>query len=95
MKIICDIYKSTKKDEMYLYVKSEDGLERVPEALLEMFGAPELALKMLITPEKKLGRVDVEKVIAQLHEAGYFLQLPPPKDKEMQLVNEHNSKLGL
>ena len=95
MKIICDIYKSTKKDEMYLYVKSEDGLDKVPEALLEMFGAPKLALKMLITPEKKLSRVDVDKVIAQLNETGYFLQLPPPKDKEMQLVNEHNSKLSL
>ncbi len=32
MKRICSIYKSPRKNEMYLYVLKADGLERVPEA---------------------------------------------------------------
>jgi uncharacterized protein YcgL (UPF0745 family) len=95
MKVICDIYKSTSKDEMYLYVKKTDALTKVPEALLDMFGKPKLAMTMLLRSEKKLARVDVLKVLEQLEETGFFLQLPPPKDMAMQLVNEHNSKIGL
>lgn len=40
MKRICSIYKSPRKNEMYLYVLKAEGLERVPEALLPYFGTP-------------------------------------------------------
>ena len=38
MKVLCEIYKSSRQEEMYLYVPKEEGLARVPEALLEKFG---------------------------------------------------------
>ncbi len=38
MKIICDIYKGDKKEEMYLYVSKQDALERVQEALRQSLG---------------------------------------------------------
>ncbi|OSO73817.1 hypothetical protein B6N17_007910, partial [Stutzerimonas stutzeri] len=34
MKLICSIYKSPRKDGMYLYVDKRDALKRVPEGLL-------------------------------------------------------------
>ncbi|HAA41127.1 MAG TPA: hypothetical protein DCE36_13750, partial [Pseudomonas sp.] len=34
MKRICSIYRSLKKDGMYLYVLKSDALERVPEPLM-------------------------------------------------------------
>ena len=39
---------------MYLYVIREDGLDRVPELLLERFDDPELALSFKLTPSRKL-----------------------------------------
>ncbi|MDZ7686135.1 MAG: YcgL domain-containing protein [Gammaproteobacteria bacterium] len=33
----CDVYKSLRHEYMYVYVKREEGLEHVPEALLEHF----------------------------------------------------------
>ena len=36
--INCEIYKGTKKAEMYLYVPAEYGLKDVPQVLLESFG---------------------------------------------------------
>ncbi|HBJ29586.1 MAG TPA: hypothetical protein DDZ08_17035, partial [Cobetia sp.] len=39
-KMICEIYKSAKKDEMYLYVEKARGLKDVPESLLGIFGTP-------------------------------------------------------
>lgn len=95
MKIICDIFKSPKEDEMYLYVKKAEALTRVPEALLTMFGKPHHVMTMLLQPEKKLGRADAARVIEQLEVSGYYLQMPPPKDAEMQAVHLHNSKINL
>ena len=31
----CDVYKSLKKEDYYLYVEAGEGLSRVPEALLQ------------------------------------------------------------
>src|SRR3954467_8590872 len=96
MKIICQIYRSPKEEGMYLYVKKEEGLTRVPEALLNLFGKPQPAMVLLLTPEKKLARVSVEKVAETLDTQGYYLQLPPrnEQDPEMQDVRAKNSKLS-
>lgn len=82
-KILCDVFKTRKKDEMYLYVTKKDGMSRVPDELKEMFGQPLLAMTILLTPEKKLGRADAAKVIEQLEENGFYLQMPPMKETYM------------
>lgn len=79
-KVLCDVYKSRKKDETYLYVTRADGLTRVPEALLEQFGTPVLAMTMIITAEKKLARAEAPKVLEQMASNGFYLQMPPPKE---------------
>ena len=79
-KILCDVYKSPKKPETYLYVSREDPLTRVPEALLETFGKPERALIIVLTEDKKLARVEAKKVMAALKEQGFYLQMPPVEE---------------
>lgn len=80
---ICSIYKSPKKDEMYLYVRKAEGFARVPEALLAMFGAPKLFGTLLLTPEKKLARADISLVLADLQDKGFYLQMPPAREDYM------------
>lgn len=96
MKVICQIYRSPKEEGMYLYVKKEEGLTRVPDDLLKLFGKPQPAMVLLLTPEKKLARVTVEKVIENLESQGFYLQLPPrnEEDSEMAKMRMHNSKLS-
>lgn len=95
MKVICDIYKSPREDEMFLYVKKTDALTRVPEALLEKFGKPKHVMTLLLQPGKKLARVEVERVLEQVELKGYYLQMPPVKDTEMQAIHLQNSKINL
>lgn len=90
MSILCTIYRSPKKEGMYLYVDKNEDLERVPEALLNMFGKPQHAMTLLLKPERKLARVDRDDVILAIAEQGYFLQMPP---KIESYNNDHNSKL--
>ncbi|WP_101757113.1 YcgL domain-containing protein [Oceanicoccus sp. KOV_DT_Chl] len=93
MKKICTIYRSPKKEGMYLYVDKKEDLERVPAVLLKKFGKPELAMTLVIEPTRKLARVDVTKVLAGLDAEGYFLQMPPQADASMRAIHEKNSKM--
>ncbi|PTQ88451.1 YcgL domain-containing protein [Agitococcus lubricus] len=80
---VCNIYKSLKKDEMYLYVRKAEGFSRVPPVLLSMFGTPKLFGTLLLTPEKKLARADVALVLSDIAEKGFYLQMPPPREDYM------------
>jgi len=91
MHVICSIYRSSKKDEMYLYVDKRKGLEAAPEALLQQFGTPIHVLDMLLRPERTLARVDMAKVRKALAEQGWFLQLPPPPDTDLYLAEGYQS----
>lgn len=82
-RILCDVFKTRKKDEMYLYVEKKEGFSRVPDELMDMFGKPELAMTLLLTPDKNLGRADAEKVLLDLDEKGFYLQMPPAKEPYM------------
>jgi hypothetical protein len=84
VKRICSIYKSPRKNEMYLYVLKSDALERVPENLLAAFGPPTLAFSMVLTPERTLAREDIHTVLENLEKQGYHLQMPPPEDEYIE-----------
>ena len=62
---------------MYLYLSVEDAFDVLPDELLSGFGTPVFVLSMELATKRKLARVDTGKVIAALHQDGYFLQLPP------------------
>ncbi|SFT83677.1 YcgL domain-containing protein [Halomonas saccharevitans] len=79
-KLLCEIFKSARKEGMYLYVDKRQGLDEVPEALLEHFGKPISAMTLILTPEKSLGRAQAGDVMAAIREKGYYLQMPPAKE---------------
>ena len=79
MRLLCDVYRTGRQEEMYLYVARQEGLSRVPEALLDRFGAPELALTLLLEPGRQLARAAAERVIEAIQDQGFYLQLPPER----------------
>jgi len=79
-KLFCSVFKSPKKQEMYLYVDRKVGIDKLPEALLALFGQPGHVLDMVLTPEKKLAQVDAKRVLDEIEEKGFYLQMPPGKE---------------
>lgn len=82
----CDIYRSSKKDEMYIYVASQpdvekaegyDPLEVVPEAVCQAFGRATFVMHLELSEGRKLARANVLHVIDSLETKGFFLQMPP------------------
>ena len=92
-KVLCKVYRSARRSEMYLYVTREQDLAPVPDDLLQRFGTPELALTLTLTPDRKLARASTGEVLAALRERGWFLQLPPLADAEIAVIAGRNEKL--
>ncbi|OTA20039.1 Protein YcgL [Xenorhabdus beddingii] len=84
--MICVIYRSSKRDQTYLYVEKKGDFSRVPEALLKTFGDPQYSMMISLSERKKLANADIEKVKTALHEQGFYLQVPPPVES---LINKH------
>lgn len=80
-KLLCEIFKSPRKEAMYLYVEKRHGLVDVPEALLERFGKPISTVTLILTADRTLARAKAVDVIAAIRDKGYYLQMPPAKEE--------------
>jgi len=78
----CDVYKSSRLPEYYIYVDRKDGLQKVPEELMDRFGEPELALSFTLTPDRKLAREKAARVLESILNRGYHLQMPEIKSSQ-------------
>ena len=79
--MFCQVYRSPRKEQMYLYVEKQEGLARVPEPLLKQFGEPEPVMLLQLDGKRKLARADAGTVVEQIREQGYYLQMPPTPDQ--------------
>ena len=77
MKVLCQVFRSSRKQEMYLYVEKARGLVDVPESLMTQFGEPEEVMTLLLDEDRKLARADAKEVLANIADQGFYLQMPP------------------
>jgi uncharacterized protein YcgL (UPF0745 family) len=77
--MLCFIYKSLKTDYLYLYVANKDDFSTVPDALLNTLGKMEFVMDLELSPERKLSREKAVKIIEDINDKGFFLQLPPAR----------------
>ncbi|OBT08553.1 hypothetical protein A9264_04790 [Vibrio sp. UCD-FRSSP16_10] len=89
--MICAIYKSNKKQGMYLYITKKDDFSSVPDELMQMFGKPTMVMVVNLS-KRPLATVDVEKVKASLLKDGFFLQIPPPVVNELESYKERKKQ---
>ena len=87
----CFIYKSLKKEELYLYLQKKDDFSDIPEPLFNSLGRIEFVMELEITPERKLAREDANRVLSSLQDKGFFVQMPPTIIPETLALK--NSKL--
>ncbi len=90
MRRLCEIYRSPRKAEMYLYVDKQVGLARVPDSLLARFGEPEPLMTLLLDPDRKLARVRAVEVLEKIEQEGFFLQMPPSAAELLRRESVHD-----
>jgi uncharacterized protein YcgL (UPF0745 family) len=72
----CFVYRSRRKRDAYLYLRTKDEFSRLPVGLMAVFGQPEFALEFDLTPGRRLASVDARQVLKNLEAQGYYLQMP-------------------
>lgn len=88
MSVSCSIYRSSKRQGMYLYVPSDAPLDELPAALLQYVGRLEHAMDLELSAERKLAQEDVLKVMENLNAQGFYVQMPPQPDDYIQHLPE-------
>ena len=73
---------------MYLYLSREDGYDELPEPLKQRFGTPSLVMGLDLQADRKLARADTGQVLAALETQGFYLQMPPELEPDMD-YGEH------
>lgn len=84
--MLCAIYKSAKKQGMYLYIAKRDQFDVLPESLRQIFGTPIFVMMFNLAGQKSLIQADNQQVMAQIQQQGFYLQMPPPVEN---LLVEH------
>jgi uncharacterized protein YcgL (UPF0745 family) len=81
---LCEIYRCSKKEGMYIYVDKKAGIEKLPDALRKKTGKLVFAMGLVITPDKKLARANAKDVLIAIEAQGFYLQMPPSLYGEAQ-----------
>ena len=77
MTVDCVVFRCSKQEEMYLYLRTDVKTATLPAPLLLRAGRLTEVMRLQLTPARKLARVPVASVIAHLQAEGWYLQLPP------------------
>mgnify|MGYP001447119377 FL=1 len=77
MTLLCQVYRSARRAQTYLFVDKQRGLQDVPEELLAGFGEPQEVMVLALEPGRRLARADAAEVITSINDKGFYLQLPP------------------
>lgn len=80
MAIEVDVFKSPRRDDTYLMLPADAGLDSVPEQLQTQFGEAKPFLRFELDQDRHLAQADPQAVLAALESQGFYLQLPPSKD---------------
>lgn len=73
----CCVYRCTKQDAMYLYLRADLKPEILPPALLQKLGRLIEVMQLDLATRERLARVDIKLVIEKLASDGFYLQMPP------------------
>ncbi|MCL4165727.1 UNVERIFIED_CONTAM: hypothetical protein GTU68_053042 [Idotea baltica] len=77
----CYVYRSNKKQGMYLYLIEKDDFSDVPESLMKLLGEVVFSFEFDLSKDRKLVKEESEEVLRIMKENGYFLQMPPAKNE--------------
>ncbi|WP_386685902.1 YcgL domain-containing protein [Lonepinella sp. MS14437] len=88
--MLCAIYKSKRKDGMYLYVEKRDQFDAVPDTLRQIFGTPIFVMLFNLKGNKSLVQLDNQKVMEQIQQQGFYLQMPPQQKSLLEQYKNHH-----
>ena len=88
----CAVYKSSKKDETYVFIPTTSELSELPNELLRVLGQPELVMTLNLTPEKKMARGTAAEILKSIDKQGFHIQLPEDSHIDKNPLPSNNER---
>lgn len=102
----CDIYKFSKKSDVYVYIarpnypndvdEIKDWLAVLPKDFRQLLGREVFVMHLDLETTPKLAQVNKQDVIDKLTTQGYFVQMPPEdvlqRQAQMNLAEAQQNK---
>jgi len=73
----CEIYRSNRKEGVYIFVPSAKALGALPDTLKARLEPLERVMTLDLAERKTLAATDPVSVIDGIESQGFYLQLPP------------------
>lgn len=74
----CFIYKSSRKEGAYAFLRVRDDFAVLPPELAASLGRLTFTMEIELVPGRRLAREEASVVMEHLARQGFHLQLPPP-----------------
>lgn len=87
----CFIYRSERKEGLYVYLAKEDNFDCLPTALLNKASPLTLAMELELDSERRLRREDTPTVMTNLTEVGYHVQMPEKIESLVSAFDTHSN----
>ena len=71
----CYIYRSTKKENCYLYMEQENDFSHIPEKIMRIFGTPVFVMKVLLDGKRRFVVGTAQEIEEKIKADGFFLQM--------------------
>lgn len=84
----CLIYKSRKKEQVFVYCASVEVLTLLPPIIRDRLGALDRVMALTLQPQRKLAQASASTVLSNLRRVGYYVQSSDSVD-----VLEFNGRL--
>lgn len=82
--MLCQVYRSGRKPETYLYVEFGREHSTLPDALLQQLGELSQVMILDLAKRQQLANADIQLVKSALQEQGFYLQLPPGPEEYLR-----------
>ena len=79
-RMFVSVFRSRQKRDTYIYLQRGKDWDELPSELKELFGVPEAAMDLVLTPDRKLARATGGQVMEAIEDKGFFLQMPEKLD---------------
>ena len=72
------VYRSNKKTGFYVYLPKKDDFSAIPPQLSQALGKLDYSMEFDLNPDRKLATEDPQKVLDNIAELGFHLQITDP-----------------
>ncbi len=77
--MLCSVYRSVKKEGIFLYIRSGYSVTELPQDLKDLVGQTYHVLNLDLSKVTRLQQVDPKELEQRLQDEGYFLYVQDPQ----------------